>query len=81
VSYAKYMPNFLLVFNRRTGERSDLRRFDEYQDAMHARFAAERDHRQEPDIEIVVLTARSEQELRATHSRYFQAGRELVKPV
>jgi hypothetical protein len=69
------MPNFLLVFNRRTGEMADLRRFDAYLDAMHARFAAERDHRLEPDVEVVVLTARSEQELRGTHSRYFQAGR------
>ena len=74
------MPNFLLVFNRRTGERSDLREFDSYRDAMHARFEAERDHRQEPDVEVVVLTAHSERELRATHSRYFQADRAAAKP-
>lgn len=73
------MPNFLLVFNRRTGEMSDLREFDAYVDAMNARFAAERTHRQEPDVEVVVLTARSEQELRATHSRYFQTGRDLAQ--
>ncbi|HTJ71169.1 MAG TPA: hypothetical protein VL551_26735 [Actinospica sp.] len=68
------MPNFLLIFNRRTGERSELREFDEYQEAMRARFAAEREHKLEPDVEVVVLTARSEQELRATHSRYFQSA-------
>jgi hypothetical protein len=78
VSYADFMPNFLLVFNRRTGALSDLRKFDEYLDAMRARFAAEREHKQETDVEVVVLTARSEQELRATHSRYFRAEGELV---
>lgn len=74
------MPNFLLVFTRRTGDLADLREFDEYLEAMQARFAAERDHRLGPDVEVVVLTARSESELRATHSRYFQADRELAEP-
>lgn len=78
MSYAFDMPNFLLIFNRRTGQRSELREFEEYQDAMQARFAAEREHRQEPDVEVVVLTARSEQELRATHSRYFQSTRDVA---
>jgi hypothetical protein len=76
VSYADCMPNFLLVFNRRTGALADLREFDEYPEAMHARFAAEREHKQESDVEVVVLTARSERELRATHSRYFQSAAE-----
>lgn len=78
MSYVDCMPNFLLVFNRRTGALSDLREFDEYPEAMRARFASERKHKHESDVEVVVLTARSEQELRATHSRYFQSECELV---
>lgn len=74
------MPNYLIIFHRRTGELADLREFDELLEAMQARFAAEREYRQEPDVEVVVLTARSEQELCATHSRYFQSERDLIEP-
>lgn len=73
------MPNFLLVFNRRTGERSELQEFANAGDAIRARFELEQSHRGEPDVEVVVLTARSESEIRRTHSRYFETVDELTQ--
>lgn len=72
------MPNFLLVFNRRTGERPVFREFAQSSDAIRARFELEREYRGEPDVEVVVLTARSEEEIRATHRRYFESVEDMA---
>jgi hypothetical protein len=72
------MPSFLLVFNRRTGERPVFKAFDRSSDAVRARFELERKYRGAPDIEVVVLTAKSESEVRATHGRYFESLSDLV---
>ncbi|NHW87930.1 hypothetical protein, partial [Escherichia coli] len=61
------MKHFVLVFDRHDGR---LLREDEFLDAraaMRERFASERLHRGNPDIEVVVLGAESALALRTTH--------------
>jgi spore cortex formation protein SpoVR/YcgB (stage V sporulation) len=74
------MRNFLVVYNRRTGA-STVQEFaaGRGREAIRERFALERAHRGEPDIEIVVLGSRSREELLKTHSRYFRSVAEIVK--
>jgi hypothetical protein len=73
------MRNFLVVYNRRTGENS-LREFAEGcgREAIRERFAQERLHRNDPDIEVVVLGSNSRDELLRTHSRYFRSAGEIL---
>ena len=71
---------FLLVYDRRTGS---LDVDDEYPDAdrasaMQRRFELEREHRLDPNIEVVLLEARSREVLEQTHARYFRTVRELI---
>jgi hypothetical protein len=74
------MRNFLVVYNRRTGENT-VREFPPGQgrEAIRARFEAERQNRGNSDIEVVVLGSQSREELLKTHSRYFRSAREMVK--
>jgi len=74
------MRNFLVVYNRRTGENT-VREFPPGQgrEAIRARFEAEGQNRGNSDIEVVVLGSRSREELLKTHSRYFRSAREMVK--
>lgn len=74
------MPQFLIVYNQTTGaivlkEYAD----DERETALARRFELEREHRLEPHIEVVLLSARSEDILRRTHGRYFKTVQELVE--
>lgn len=76
------MPQFLIVYNQRTGEVSIDRFADDAREAaQEQRFALEREHRLEPHIEVVLLGARSEDVLRRTHARYFKTVQELVQSV
>lgn len=71
--------HFLVVFDRAEGR---LLRLDEYMDreaALKERFASERLHRQAPTVEVVVLTAASEDALRRSHSRYFQDVQQIAR--
>lgn len=75
------MKHFLLVYNRRTGH---IERSAEYDatataEALEARFASERDHRGQHDIEVVVLGGESWDAVRRTHSRYFSGVQDLAK--
>jgi hypothetical protein len=74
------MRNFLVVYNRRTGA-SKLQEFPEGQgrDAIRERFAQERLHSGDPDIEVVVLGSTSKAELLKTHSRYFRSATEILE--
>jgi hypothetical protein len=72
------MAHFLLIYNRAAGQ---LLRQQEYTDAVAAiadRFAAEVEFAGQPDVEIVVIGAESEEELRTTHGRYFLGLTELA---
>ncbi|MGN6869604.1 MAG: hypothetical protein ACTHMY_14520 [Solirubrobacteraceae bacterium] len=72
------MAHFLLIYDRAAGQ---LVRQQEYADAAGAiagRFAAEREFAHQPEIEIVAVTAESEDELRTTHGRYFLDLKQLA---
>lgn len=73
------MRSFLVIYNRREGHIVRHRGFGRPQQALAARFDAEREFRDEPDIEVVVLGAESWESLRLTHSRYFKGVRELAE--
>jgi hypothetical protein len=76
------MTNFLVVYNRRTGA-STVREFAEGhgREAIRERFEAEREHRGDADIEVVVLVSSSPEELRQTHGRYFESPGEILERV
>ncbi len=73
------MQQYLLVYNRRRGAIIRHSRFRAAGPALAARFAAEREFRHEPDIEVVVLGADSWESLKHTHARYFKGVQELAK--
>jgi hypothetical protein len=70
--------HYLVIYNRRAGEIVRHRRFQTADTALAARFAAEHEFREEPDVEIVVLGADSWDALYRTHSRYFKGVQELA---
>lgn len=74
------MRSFLVVYNRRTGENT-VREFPEGcgREAIRERFAQERLHRGDPDIEVVVLGSGSREDLEKTHSRYFRSAQEILE--
>lgn len=65
------MAHFLLVYDRAAGELVRQLSFAESAAALEARFAAEREFGGQSNIEIVALSAASEDDLRRTHARYF----------
>ena len=70
--------HYLLIYNRRAGEIIRHRSFGSTDTALAARFEAEREFRNDPDVEIVVLGADSWDALKLTHSRYFKRVQELA---
>jgi hypothetical protein len=73
------MKHFLLVFDRPRGHLLKMTAYNSRSKAMRARFEAERLHRGDSSIEIVVLNSRSEAIVRSTHSRYFSDAREIAR--
>ena len=72
------LKHFLVVYDRRAGL-VQVKAYQRADKALSARFAAERTHRDEPDVEVVVLGAESEAALARTHSRYFKSVPELAE--
>ena len=74
------MTSFLMQYDRRTGDLEVTKFAGEHarEDALAARVEAETSRRS-PDVEVVVLTAESEDELRRTHGRYFRSASELIR--
>jgi hypothetical protein len=70
--------HFLMVYDRPRGELVSITPFEDSQEALRARFAEERDHLQDPDLEIVVLAGESEEQLRMTHGRYFDQVHDIL---
>lgn len=76
------MNHYLIVYKRSEGK---LLRCTEYRSqlsgelALKDRFAVERNHRDDPDLEVVVLGADSLATLKRTHGRYFFTARELIE--
>lgn len=61
---------YLIKFRRSRQELINLTTFDSQQSGVNEMRTAEREN-QDDDIEIVLLSAESEDSLRRTHSRYF----------
>lgn len=77
--YAPAMVHFLLVYDRRAGQLLHEESYSDGVEALLARFQAEADFRDDPrDVEIVVLGARSRDDLLRTHGRYFRSLAELL---
>ena len=68
----RVVKHFLLVFDRSHSRLLSEQVFEDHRAALVQRFRAERMHRDNPDIEVVVLSADSKEALRMTHARYFQ---------
>lgn len=62
---------YLIQYQRRTGEMT-LERFDSLRDATVERLKLDRSNT-DPDLEVVAIASRSENQLRVSHSRYFSA--------
>jgi hypothetical protein len=72
------MQHYLVIYNRRAGRIVRHRHFRASSAALAARFEAEREFREDPDVEVVVLGADSWNSLERTHSRYFKPVQELA---
>jgi hypothetical protein len=73
------MQHYLVIYNRRAGKIIRHRHYQNSSRALTARFEAEREFRDDPDIEIVVLGAESWDSLLQTHARYFKSVQELAR--
>ncbi|SEC42416.1 hypothetical protein [Arthrobacter woluwensis] len=70
------MSGFVIQYNRKSGELEDLETFegrDGSRKALKRRLELEA-RRTDSDVEIVSLNARSLDEIKVTHSRYFSGG-------
>jgi hypothetical protein len=70
--------HFLLIYDRNAGRLLRQEQYGSSADAMTARFAAEREFAGQDQVEVVALTAESEESLRRTHGRYFLSLSELA---
>lgn len=66
----KNMKHFLIVFNRKTGERA-ITEYEDSREAIVQRLAEEQSN-DNSDVEIVVIGSPSLKDLKVTHSRYFR---------
>jgi len=71
------MSFYLLTFNRATRE-LDIERIDDAELARDRLRDVERRTQEMKDLEVVLLSASDEDELRRTHSRYFETFEELL---
>lgn len=69
------MTYFLLVYDRAAGTLRSLDAFANASEALRARFAAERENHDRQNIEIVAMTAGSEDELRTTGAQLGDVSR------
>lgn len=77
------MNYFLIVYDTDGGEIVELKRFGQRERAvaLAERFRRELVERDRRNIEVVLLSAESEDELRRTHSRYFESSAELAESI
>lgn len=72
------MTNLLVVYDRNSGRMVREREYTQRREALKARFAAEREFRGRPSVEVVVLEAANREALRHSHGRYFLNCDELA---
>ena len=75
------MRSYLIVYDRSSGELLELHEYapEDRARAMADRFKIEARERQNPSVEVVVLSASSREALERTHSRYFHTPAELAE--
>lgn len=71
---------FVLVYDQ---QQRAVRKLEPYpgsaaEGALARRFELEREYREQPELEVVLLGAESEADLRRTHARYFKSLQELA---
>jgi hypothetical protein len=71
--------HFLLVYDQKASRLLELREFASTRDAHRERRARELANLRDRNVEVVVLTADSEEALRRTHGRYFSSAGELIQ--
>ena len=71
---------YVLIYNQAEGRLLDVENYgaDAADAALARRFELDRENSGVPDIEVVLLSAESEEALRRTHSRYFKSVGELI---
>lgn len=72
------MSLFLLTYYRDRRRPTTVETIDDQSSALDRLFMAERNARLHPEVEVVLLTAADEDDLRLTHSRYFESVDELL---
>ena len=74
------MRHFLLVYDQAAGRVLQIKEFadDDRSAALDERFALEREHADDPNLEVIVLSAADLAALEATHARYFKDVQELA---
>jgi len=72
------MTLFLLTFDRKNREATVVP--IEEDGVIDRLFEAERLLRDRPELEVVLLTAADEEDLRKTHARYFESVDKLLEP-
>jgi hypothetical protein len=74
------MKHFLIMYDRAATQLVQLREFADTDRglALEERFRLEREHRDDTDLEIVVLDAPDRATIEKTHGRYFKTLAELV---
>ena len=64
------MKDFVLIYNRISGALR-LSEFDDPAEAVRVRLEREKEFRDDPNTEVVLITAESLDDIKKTHSRYF----------
>jgi hypothetical protein len=72
--------HFLIVYRRGEGRLLECRDLGTDRALATAeRFSAEKRYVTDPDVEVLILSARSREVLERTHSRYFRTARQLTE--
>lgn len=74
------MKYFVLVYDQRTGQLSDLEEFPEGSGAaaLQRRFELEHQNLEQAELEVILLGAESREDLERTHARYFKSVEQLA---
>jgi hypothetical protein len=70
---------YVLIFDRIKGS-VEIREFSDPEDAVVHLLEEERRRAYAPELEVVLLNAADEEDLRRTHARYFESINELLEP-
>lgn len=73
------MAHFLLIYDRQAGKLLRQQEFASDAAALEARFAAEAEYGLQENIEIVAISAASEEQLKKSHGRYFLTSEQLAQ--